>query len=76
MTHSIPPSTCRSSRLGRPWPGFCLGNSALTRSHCSSARRPASSVRRVGAVGALSFAGLGERVGLTSPYYEAHAQVA
>ena len=40
MIHKIPQSTCRSSRLGRPRPGFCFGNSTLTRSHSASARRP------------------------------------
>jgi len=32
MIHNIPPASCRSSRLGRPWPSSCLGNSPLTRS--------------------------------------------
>src|SRR5215204_4496605 len=26
ITHSIAQSTCRSSRLGRPWPGLYTGN--------------------------------------------------
>lgn len=53
MTHKIPQSTCRSSRLGRPSPGFCLGNSSLTRSHWASVRRVASLLAREDTVGAL-----------------------
>ena len=43
MTHSMPTSTCRSSRLGRHTPGFCSENGPLTRSHCWSVRTPSSS---------------------------------
>ena len=54
MIHKIPQSTCRSSRLGRPSPGFCLGNNSLTRSHWSSLRSPdALSARRGVLVDAL-----------------------
>ena len=53
MIHTIPRSTCRSSRLGRPSPGFCLGNSSLTRAHWASVRRPAALLARRGVVVAL-----------------------
>src|SRR4051812_28679809 len=37
-THSIPPSTLRWSRLGRPLGGFCAGISGFTSSQATSVR--------------------------------------
>lgn len=45
MTHSMPLSTCRSSRVGCPIPGFCSGINSLTRSHSASVILPASGGR-------------------------------